>query len=419
MTEKKRNVHSMIRLAEAHYQRSVDLGLMQVTLRERKGKRVVLADGTAATEFINCSYLGLDEHPAVVAAASDVVKEWGVHFCCARSRFSIGPNAELEAGLSELFRGRAITFPSVTSAHMSVLPLLAAGALLPPSRRAGAEGPVRLVFDRFAHASMQFLRPLLAEDARVVTLEHNDLEGLAREARSAHDAGETPVFVADGVYSMGGTCPLDELFALARDLELFLYIDDAHGTSIFGERGEGYAVSKLKEVDRTDGPLPEHLMVTYSLAKGFGTNGGGVVVPSSWQERIIRSFGQTYAFSAPLDFSIQAAALASLKLHHDGTVRGLQERLRDRVARFDARVPEKPSAFSPIRMVPMPTADDAIAVAERLKQRGYFVTVALFPVVPRARPQLRICLATDHSDDDIDGLTTALAEERARVSGAA
>lgn len=404
-----RNVHSMIRQAREHYERSIHRGLMQVTLRARHGKRVVLEDGSEATEFINCSYLGLDEHPAVVEAAARVVRDWGVHFCCARSRFSIGPNAELEEGLSALFRGHAITFPSVTSAHMSALPLLAAGALLPPTRRAGAEGPVRMIFDRFAHASMQFLRPLLAEDAEVVGIPHNDLEALAAEAQAAHAAGQTPVYVADGVYSMGGTCHLDDVLALAREHEIFLYIDDAHGTSIFGERGEGYAVGAQP------GPLPENLIVTFSLAKGFGTNGGGVVVPAAWQEALIRSFGQTYAFSAPLDFSIQAAALASLELHNDGTVRALQERLRDRVARFDAQMPERPAAYSPIRMVPLPSPDAAIDVADALKARGFFVTVALFPVVPKKSPQLRICLSVGHTDEDIDGLCAALAEERARA----
>ncbi|MCA9780123.1 MAG: 7-keto-8-aminopelargonate synthetase, partial [Candidatus Eremiobacteraeota bacterium] len=161
----------MISQASSHYRDAVARGLMQVSIRSRADKIVGLPDGREVVEFINCSYLGLDTHPKLIAGAQAAVEEWGVHLCCARSRFTIDPNRVLEEELSSLFGGRAITFPSVTSAHMSVLPLLAAGALSPNSPR-GAGKPVRLVFDRFAHASMQFLKPILAVEAELTTIAH-------------------------------------------------------------------------------------------------------------------------------------------------------------------------------------------------------------------------------------------------------
>lgn len=407
MLKKQRDTSYVVEQARAHYDACVEQDLMQVNFRARDGKRITLEDGQTVTEFINCSYFGFDTMAAVIAGAQRVVAEYGVHFCCARSRLTINPNRALEEGLSRLFGGRAITFPSVTSAHMSALPLVASGVLLPERMRK----PVRLVFDRGAHASMQYLKPVLAQEARLETIDHNAMDQLAAHAVEAKAAGETAVYVADGVYSMGGLCPLDALLALSRAHDLFLYLDDAHGTSIYGERGEGYVLSKL-------GVLPDNAIVAWSLAKGFGTNGGGIVVATPEQERLVRSFGQTYAFSGPLDFAIVGAALEVLKLHEDGTVRTLQRRLREKVGWFDARIPPPASegdSFSPIRMVEVGEADCAIALGRFLLEQGHFVSVAFFPVVPRGRAQLRVCLTEQHTRAQIEALCGAIQQGLARL----
>lgn len=378
-------------------------GLMHAGFTARDQKRVRLNDGQWATEFINCSYLGLDVHPAVVAGAKRVLDDFGVHFCCARSRLTIGPNEALEAELSSLFRGRAITFPTVTSAHMSVLPLIASGLLLPP----GLSKRTRMVFDKRAHASMQYLRPILAEEAaHVGVIPHNDLHALEAEAKAAKDAGQTLVYLADGVYSMGGVCPLPEVLALAERYGFVLYLDDAHGTSIFGAHGEGFARGAIR------GELPENVILAFSLAKGFGCNGGGLVLPTSWQEELVRQFGTTYAFSAPLDFSIVGAALEAVKLHRDGTVEQLQKALRARVAQFDAVIGAETRDFSPIRRIAVGDEQAAIALGEHLLARGFLVSVAFFPVVPRAEAQLRVCLSVHHTAADVQGLAEALASAR-------
>lgn len=397
---KQRDTAYVVEQARSHYDASIERGLMQANFHARDGKRITLEDGRTVTEFINCSYFGFDTLPAVIAAAQKVVADYGVHFCCARSRLTIDPNRVLEEGLSRLFGGHAITFPSVTSAHMSALPLVASGSLLPQRMRR----PVRFVFDRNAHASMQYLKPVLAQEARVEGIDHNAMDQLEAHAVEAKAAGETAVYVADGVYSMGGLCPLDALLALSRKHDLFLYLDDAHGTSIFGDRGEGYVLSKL------GGVLPDHVIIAYSLAKGFGTNGGGIVVPAAEQETLVRSFGQTYAFSGPLDFAIVGAALEVLKLHEDGTVRKLQASLREKVSWFDARIPPPDDGFSPIRMVEVGDADVAIALGQKLLAEGHFVSVAFFPVVPRGKAQLRVCLTNGHTREQIDALCTAITQ---------
>lgn len=388
----------MIAQANSHYREAIARGLMQVSIRSRRGKLVELPDGQSVVEFLNCSYLGLDTHPALITGAQEAVDEWGVHLCCARSRFTIEPNRLLEEELSSLFKGRAITFPSVTSAHMSALPLLAAGALSPRGGR-----PVRLVFDRFAHASMQVLKPILAVEAEITTIAHNDLDQLLSEVQVAKSKGQELVFLADGVYSMGGVSPIRKLLALAHEHDFYLYIDDAHGTSILGQRGEGFALA-------CTGPeLSERMILTFSLAKGFGCNGGGILVPHTFQEEAIRTYGVTYGFSAPLDFAVVGAALASIKLHRDGTVAALQRALWDRVREFTGLGLEQ-RFVSPIGMVKASDTEQCLNLGSELKRRGYFVSVVFFPIVAQENAQLRICLSAEHSSEQLAGLRAALGE---------
>ena len=397
-----RNTAQVVEQAQPHYARAVGAGLMQVNMTRRRGKVVTLPDGRDVVEFVSCSYLGLDTHPEVIAGARRVLEDYGVHFCCARSRFSIDPTRELEEGLSRLFGARAITFPSVTSAHMSALPLLASGVLLDGE----AGHPVRLLVDRQAHASMQFMRPVLAEEAAIETVPHNDVDALRDKAKAARARGEVPVYVADGVYSMGGVFPVEAVFSVASELEMPLYVDDAHGTSIFGERGEGYVLSHAPAT------RPRNLFVNFSLAKGYGTNGGGIVVPTARQESLVRSFGQTYAFSGPLDFAIVGAALVVLRMHEDGTVRRMQPGLWRNVERFDPTVPAG-DVPTPIKMVVVGDPDRALRLGEALLARGFFVSTAFFPVVPRHRAQLRVCLTAAHTPEQLDGLKHALAAAQA------
>jgi 7-keto-8-aminopelargonate synthetase-like enzyme len=392
-----RNTPFLVKESLNNYKRAVESGLMQVTIKGRTGKRVVLPDDREVVEFVNCSYLGLDLHPEVIEASRVVEEDWGMNFCCARSRFSIEPQGQLEEELSELYRGQTIVFPSTTTAHLSVMPLLAAGLLF----KEGESRSACLIFDRFAHSSMQYLKPVLSEEATVTTVAHNSLSDLREAVLRARDRGETAIYVADGIYSMGGLCPMHDLLALAEELDFYLYVDDAHGMTLFGERGEGYALSHVS------GNIPDRLMVPFSLSKGFGAYGGGIVVAGRWREQLIRSYGQTYSFSAAQTFQAVEACRAVVRLHRDRTVQAAQDELRERVAIFDSLI-GKAQPFSPIRMIAIGDEAAALEAGERMLDEGYFLPVAFFPVVRRGAAQLRVCLAANHSKEDIEGLVNAL-----------
>jgi len=402
---KLRNTTFVVKESIINYQRAIDRNLMQVSIKARNGKRVTMPDNREVVEFINCSYLGRDVHPQVVEASKAVDPQWGMNFCCARSRFSIEPQRLLEEELSDLYRGRVITFPSTTTTHISVMPLVASGVLITEN----STQKTCLIFDRFAHSSMQYLKPVLAEEATIETISHNSLEDLKLRVMQAHARAELPVYVADGIYSMGGLCPISDVLALAEELDFHVYLDDAHGTTIFGARGEGFALSQI------EGDVLKRLTLTFALSKGFGAYGGGVLVSDRWRERRIRSYGQVYAFSAALNFSALSACRAVVGLHHDGTVRSLQRTLRDRVALFDELM-EQALPFSPIRMIMIGDERAAIEAGEQLINKGYFVSVVFFPVVQRGAAQLRICIAANHTPDEIQGLVAALKQVKAAVA---
>lgn len=389
--------------AASWLQRATAAGVMHQTLRRLSGKRVELADGTRAVEFLSCSYLGLDRDPAVIAAAKQALDEWGVHLCTARTRLSIALNAEVEERLAALFSRPTVTFPSVTTAHAAALPLLARGLLPVDGLRPGTR--LGFVFDRFAHASMRALSPYLEAAGPVRVVGHNDMDALERVMRRDGSSGRRTVYLCDGVYSMGGECPVADLRGLVERHRPILYIDDAHGTSIVGRRGEGFLRSSWPS-------MPRCVVGAFSLAKGFGCNGGGLMLPDRACERAVRRLATPYAFSGPLDFSILGAARAVLARHEDGSVRALQGRLRANMALFDERFGVAAPGVSPVRAVPMPDEPAAIAAAAALRRRGLLVSAAFFPVVPLGSPVLRLALSALHAPGEV----RRLADELLRVA---
>src|SRR3546814_11230407 len=120
--------------------------------------------------------------------------------------------------------------------------------------------------------------PVVAAETEVVTVDHNDLSALERLC----EAKGCVAYICDGVYSMGGEAPLQALMRLQERYNLFLYIDDAHGISILGAQGEGFARGQLPDAL---GPRP---IVAASLGNGFGAYGGVLMLGSREQEDGVR-----------------------------------------------------------------------------------------------------------------------------------
>jgi 8-amino-7-oxononanoate synthase len=392
-----RNTASLIKTSTPHFAAAHLNGLMALYVKPLSGRRVEIempgGQGLAVTDFVRCSYLGLDNHPDIVTGAAALTADYGtLHWSCARTRLNFAALGALEEDLSNLFGAHVITFSTVLAANMSALPLIASGAL--------SEGvkPV-MVFDRLAHATLAYNKPVVAEETYIRTIGHNNLAEL-EEICQAHPC---VAFICDGVYSMGGNAPIAELLELQRRYDLFLYIDDAHGISIFGENGEGFARSQMP-----DG-LGDRTIIAASLGKGFGASGGMLMLGSAEQEEIFRRFALAHAFSASINVAAIGGAAASAKLHRSPEIGERQKRLATNIALFDELMPTAQAGTPlPIRTVLIGEELAAIGAARFILDAGSYVSAIFFPTVASGRAGLRICPTADHTADEIRTVARAI-----------
>lgn len=404
-----RNTAYMINKSRPYFDAAHEAGLMAVHGRSMTGRTFVLGSGSLEDrpekiDFVRCSYLGLDNHPAIVAGAIDAIEAHrSLHWSCARTRLNFDLLAELEAALSEMFCARVIAFSTVMLANLGMMPLLASGQLT------GGRKPL-VVFDRLAHISLAYHKPVVADETRLETIAHNDIEALERLCR------EHPVvaYVCDGIYSMGGNAPIGELRQLQERYGLFLYIDDAHGISIFGRQGEGFSRSQFPQA------LGDRTIIVASLAKGFGASGGMVMLGTADHEALFRRYSIPYAFSVPPNLAAVGAALGSCKIHRSAELGDRQRRLAQRIKVFDHHVAtaQRGNSF-PIRMIAIGSESKAIAIAKELLDAGFYTSVTFFPTVAQGKAGIRVCITADHEDNDIERLCDCILEAVAETTGKA
>ncbi|ERK10120.1 2-amino-3-ketobutyrate coenzyme A ligase [Serratia fonticola AU-AP2C] len=391
---KVRNTSKMAEISCPHFDSAYKKGLMGMSCRIRENRRIEIApSGKEVVDYTRCGYLNLDSHPKVLAAAKASMDEiQSVHFSVARTRLSAEPLARLEYTLAKLFDVNGIVvFPTVAAANMGALPLLSAGLFT------DGEKPL-IVFDRFAHVTLQYHIPVLREETEVIVIDHNDLDHLERLCQR----GRKVAYVGDGAYSMGGVAPVRELRALQEKYGLFVYLDDAHGISVVGNHGEGFVRSQLDGLD-------ERTIIAASLGKGYGAAGGLLMLGSKEIENSIRRYAPSYGFSCAPNMAAVGAALASAEIHTTSELHRLQHSLRNNMKFFDSLIPTETSGSDlPIRIVRIGNEFDAIVKGEYLLLQGHYTSVVFFPTVPRGQAALRIAISAAHNPADILDLSLML-----------
>jgi 8-amino-7-oxononanoate synthase len=394
-----RDLRSVMDRSEAGFELAYGQGVMGLVGRPGAGRTMSIRGHSAPiVDFARGSYLGLDMHPDVLEGGIAAMRQYGALQCnTARTRMTFEIADQLEEDLSQLFGCRAVLSSLVLTANMAVLPLIACGAFT------GGRVPT-VVFDRFAHATLAYHKPVIAEDAEVVTIEHNDLNALEDLCKK----NQQVAYVLDGIYSMGGEAPIKELMTLQDRYGLFLYIDDAHGTSVFGKRGEGFAREAIGAA------ISERTIIVASLGKGFGAAGASLLLSSEEQERLITRYGVPYAFAIGPNTAVIGASLASAKLHRGPELQNRQDRLQKLLHRFDELVDTAQCGHKmPIRMVRLGDDHLAISCGQWLLQRGYYLTAAFYPTVAKGEAGLRLCMTADHSMKDIEAVALLLSAWKA------
>jgi 8-amino-7-oxononanoate synthase len=350
----------------------------------------VQLDGRDYLAFCSNDYLGLANHPQVVAAFRKAAEHYGVG--SGASHLVNGHSAEHHALEEELAaftgRDRALLFSTGYMANLGVISTLV--------------GQGDGVFeDRLNHASL--LDGGLLSGARFQRFLHNDLDNLRK--RLQRTDVERKLVVVDGVFSMDGDmAPLPQLARLCAEENAWLMVDDAHGFGCFGETGGGSA--QHFGLDQQQLPV---LMGT--LGKAFGTFGAFVAGSHTLVETLI-NFARPYIYTTALPPAVAAATRASLRLLQEESWRRqhLQElisRLRNGAAQLDLPLMD---SLSPIQ--PLLLGDDARALAfsRKLEERGLLVTAIRPPTVPEGSARLRITLSASHSLEDVDLLLDALGQ---------
>jgi 7-keto-8-aminopelargonate synthetase-like enzyme len=384
--------------AQAHH--LIDLRV-QVAANDR------LQEVGTGFQFVNlssCSYLGLHNHPAILEGAMQGLRESHVLWVpVSRIRMRLAIMDEVEEGLSELFRAHCIATVTASAATAGVLPLVASGHL------ADGKPPV-MIFDKLCHFSMNLIKPICADETTVLTSPHNDLN-FVEDVCKKHPR---VAYVADGAYSLGGAAPVQGLLELQERYGLFLFFDDSHSLSVYGEYGEGYARSLM-------GPeLHPRTVLVASLGKAFGGSGGTIMLPSAKHHDLTVRFGGPLAWSQWPNSAGLGAARASIEIHKSPELKERQEKLRQNLSYFDSRIttPEK-GEYSSIRLVVIGDELRTSEVSGEIFRRGFYTSPVFFPVAERGKAGLRVMIRADNNLEDIAAFCEAIEDLVAQPKEAA
>ncbi|HET6431528.1 8-amino-7-oxononanoate synthase [Dyella sp.] len=356
-------------------------------------------DGRRLLGFCSNDYLGLAQHPQLIAAFKRVADDEGVggtsaHLVCGHRR----EHAMLEEALADWTgRERALLFSTGYAANLGALQALLGGV----------EGAV-CVQDKLNHACL--IDGVQLAGAELKRYPHADVDGAARQLRSRPQA---PALLAtDGVFSMDGDlAPLRDLAALAASEGATLMVDDAHGLGVLGARGAGSVTAaglSTREV-----PV---LMAT--LGKALGCAGAFVAGSAALIEGLTQ-FARPFVYSTAMPPALAAAALAAVQIAREDDAR--REKLAALIARFRRGAGELGLPLmrsdTPIQPLLLGDADTALTAALRLETQGLLVTAIRPPTVPAGQARLRITLSAAHEEEHVDRLLDALTALRLPAAG--
>ncbi|MFI9054801.1 glycine C-acetyltransferase [Streptomyces anulatus] len=364
---------------------------------------VAVTSGGRAGEVLNfCAnnYLGLADHPEVIAAAHEALDRWG--YGMASVRFICGTqevHKELEQRLSA-FLGQedTILYSSCFDANGGVFETLL-----------GPEDAV--ISDALNHASIiDGIRLSKAKRHRYANRDMAELETQLKEASGARRR----LIVTDGVFSMDGyVAPLQEICDLADRYDAMVMVDDSHAVGFVGPGGRG--TPELHGVmDRVD-------IITGTLGKALGGASGGYVAARAEIVALLRQRSRPYLFSNSLAPVIAAASLKVIDLLESAG--DLREQLNANTALFRTRMTEEGFDILPgdhaIAPVMIGDAGRAGRMAELLLERGVYVIGFSYPVVPQDAARIRVQLSAAHSTADVGRAVDAFVDARAALDAEA
>jgi 8-amino-7-oxononanoate synthase len=375
--------------------------MYDAVIDEVRGRRIRIGDHWLA-DFASCNYLGFDLDPEIMASIEEQVRRWGTHPSWSRLLGNPRLYPQIEEELTELLRAPdTLVLPTITHIHMSVIPVLA------------GEGSVFL--DARAHKTIydgcMYARGL---GATVQRFRSDDPHHLA-ELLAAAPAGASRLVCIDGVNSMTGNPPDLATFArVCREHDALLYVDDAHGFGVVGERhpDETSPYGALgNSVVRHAGESYDNIVLVGGFSKAYSSLLAFLALPT-WLKNHLKVAAPPYLYSGPSPTASLATVLAGLDVN-----RRRGEEIRADLHRKTARVLDHVRALGlytpntsglPIIELPLTDERQLDQVGRLLWDRGIYVTLAAYPLVPKSQVGFRIQVTAANTYDEIDQLNETL-----------
>jgi 8-amino-7-oxononanoate synthase len=381
--------------------------MMDAVIDEQRGRRIRIGDHWLA-DFASCNYLGLDLDQEVIDAVPDYLARWGTHPSWSRLLGNPKMYPEIEEQMTELVGTEdVLVLPTITHIHTSVIPVLVGDGTIFLDGRAH-----KTIYDGAMYAA--------GHGATIVRFRHDDPDHLAELLGDTMFAYPR-VIALDGVNSMTGNPPdLHRFSELAEEHQAVLYVDDAHGFGVIGERSP----DELCEYGTRGNGVFRHLDVPYDnaiLVAGFSKSYSSLLaflaLPRTLKNAL-KVLAPPYLYSGPSPVASLATTIAGLEVNR---VRGDQLRLdiwrkTHRVlAALDALGIETPNTSGlPIIEIPLANHEEIDEVGRYLFDRGIYATMAAYPLVPKNEVGFRIQITAANGEDEIDELIAALTSLKER-----
>jgi 8-amino-7-oxononanoate synthase len=373
--------------------------MMDAVIDEIDGRMIRVGDQWLA-DFASCNYLGFDLDREIIDAVPAYLDEWGTHPSWSRLLGSPILYEEIEERLTALLGAEdSLVLPTITHIHMSVIPLLAASGTIFLDARAH-----KTIYDGCQTAR--------ARGAAVKRFRFEDPDHLDELLRAERDP--TRLVCMDGVNSMTGNAPdLRAFAAVAREHGALLYVDDAHGFGVIGERPDAanpYGLrgnSVVRHVDETY----EDVVLVGGFSKAYSSLLAFIACPTEVKD-LLKVAAPPYLYSGPSPVASLATVLAGFDVNEKrgdalrAELHRLTKRVLDTLERLDVVTPNH-SGF-PIIEIPIADHTRIDHVGRVLFDRGVYVTLAAYPLVPKDEVGFRVQLTSANTDAEIDTLIEAL-----------
>ncbi len=375
--------------------------MCDAVIEEIRGRRIRIGQHWLA-DFASCNYLGFDLDPEIIASIGEAVRRWGTHPSWSRLLGNPRLYPQIEEQLTELLGAPdTLVLPTITHIHMSVIPVLA--------------GQGMVFLDAQAHKTIydgcMYARGL---GATVQRFRAGDPHHLAELLRAA-PARASRLVCIDGVNSMTGNPPDLAAFArVCREHDALLYVDDAHGFGLLGERRPDETSpygARGNSVVRHAGESYDNVVLVGGFSKAYSSMLAFVALPT-WLKNHLKVAAPPYLYSGPSATASLATVLAGLDVNRrrGDEIRADLYRKTSRVLRhvhaLGLHTPN--TSGTPIIELPLAEQRELDQVGRILFDRGIYVTLAAYPLVPKNQVGFRVQVTAANTDDEIDQLNDAL-----------